>query len=118
MVRLEDLLRESGADGRSGIHYHPQLVESYLEIKKKVPKNVASSMTLSSWANYLSKKEQYKPFTDNISVDLNVRSKTLPVRKFLALTLLNACPLPGLTTLFSVIEHGSLSKIIFKPFLN
>ena len=73
MVRLEDLLRESGGDGRAGIHYHPQLVESYLEFKKKVPKNVASSMTLSSWVNYLSKKEQYKPFTDNISVDLNLQ---------------------------------------------
>ena len=46
---------------------------------------------------------------------LQVFSPDLPVTRFLNLTLLKACPLPGLTNSSSIISQGSPSIKIFNP---
>ena len=49
------------------------------------------------------------------SPDLNVRSITRPLFRFRNRVRTKACPFPGLTNSFSMIEHGSPSIMSFSP---
>jgi hypothetical protein len=50
-----------------------------------------------------------------VSPTLQAFSPDLPVTRILFLTLLKACPLPGLTNSSSIISQGSPSIKIFNP---